>query len=541
MKTVKFLFNSKNRWIYFYLLPLLVSFKSTCQYVSDPSINLLVAPQGQIQASTVSENGRLYSLYMKNQNLYLQIFDQGGFPVLQSSGLLIDQLDPGAEVSTGYVQIETDENGNALIAYMIPGQITRIKKISSTGIIMYYKDFDQAYLSNLYHVRSDDSWLLTYYTSSFDSTAYVKIVDNGTTFVQQWIKQYTYQNNTVIEKSGGDIYLVSYEMLQAPPYGYIQVNLMSSSGDLLWNDWKKCFTTEAFTLYSSPLEASLDNSDNLYVFKAVVNNVGHLPKAQKVSPVGSVEWGSDGVYLLNPTPDAACNSIQVIYDSVANLHHLLISAENTSLNGYIYFQSIGSDGTLTSAAGTALANDGNVQSYFVKEAKICEGDIVFTHLEYPSEKLFVTKVDFSGNFMWINHSLPICTTSGNKSVTTIEMPDFVSDQIIVIFGDNRSGGNGYAQKISCGGSYASINQLDDEDVLSVSPNPSKGRFEIRGELSNKDIELSLISMTGQKIHLNSYPNNGSVVVDYIGDSGMYFLSLTEKESGESKTFKLIKE
>lgn len=541
MDTIKIPFYCKNPLVYSCVFTFLITFKSLGQYISDPSVNLLVAPQGQIQASTVSENGRLYSLYLKNQNLYLQIFDQEGFPILQNSGLIVDQLDPGAEVMTGFVQIETDENENAYVAYRMSGDITRFRKISSTGVMMYYRDFEQAILSNIYHLKNDNSWLITYYTSNYDSTTYVKMTDDGTTFIQHWSKQHVYQNNTIIEKNDGGLYLVSYEMLQVPPYGYIKTNVMSSSGDLIWTDWKKCFDTEAFVLYSSPLEASLDNDDNLYIFKSIAYNVGHLPKAQKVSSIGNVEWGSDGIYLLNPSPNASCNSIQVIYDSIYNEHHLLISAENTSVNGYIYFQTIESDGTLNSTNGTVLATDGNVQSYFVKEAKICNNNIVFTYLEYPSEKLSVSKIDFLGNFVWVSHSLPICTTTGDKGIATIEMPNFIDDQIIVIFGDDRLEGNGYAQKISCEGSYASVNEVDGLTKLSVFPNPSKGKFEISGENLNNEVELILTTLNGKNIPLNYYKNNGNIVVDYTGNNGLYFLSLTDNVSGETKTMKLIKD
>ena len=190
----------------------------TAQYVSDPSINLSITQNGQMETSIVSPSGNLYSLYYKNGSLYIKILDENGYPVIPNGETEIGVMDSNIATENSHASIELDPNGNAYVAYMIAGNNIRFTKISSTGSVLYHRDFTEGYYPRVYKFN-DQNLMVTYTNYDKDSTSYQYMTDSGSGFNVNWSKTFQYNNESVLEKSNGDLYLVSYEMLFAPPYG----------------------------------------------------------------------------------------------------------------------------------------------------------------------------------------------------------------------------------------------------------------------------------------------------------------------------------
>jgi hypothetical protein len=75
------------------------------------------------------------------------------------------------------------------------------------------------------------------------------------------------------------------------------------------------------------------------------------------------------------------------------------------------------------------------------------------------------------------------------------------------------------------------------DKLTVYPNPSSGVFYI--ENSGSRVEYEIFSVLGEKLETNAIANNKTIIHMNNYPKGIYFVRLTDKESGNSKTLKMI--
>lgn len=518
-----------------------ISVTILAQYSSDPSINLSITQNGQIRNSIVSSSGNLYCLYYKNGSLYIKILDENGFPVIENGELEIGLMDSNADTEYSHASIELDINGNAYVAYMIPNNGIRFTKISSTGTILYYKDFIEGYYPVVYKF-SNQNLMVTYTDLDKDSTTYEYMTDSGSGFTVNWSKTFQFNNESVLEKSDGNLYLVSYEMLFVPPYGYVYANMMDiNTGNLLWSNWTHCFQTETYVLDVYRLKASIDRNDNLYIFKAFPVFGVHIPRIQKINSSGAVQWGSDGEMLLQPAPSSNVNSIFSIYDEINDKFYILISADNNSFHGYIYYKILAADGSTNNMAGIPIKEETNVPSYYLIGMENCgdEGDIVYTYIDGLDNHIFMNKINVSGSNVW-NTPLLVNNTTSTKGHVPSYFKKTDNNQLIVSFQDNRSsGGNGYAQKIDCNGSFASIDETEKEDKFSLYPNPSDGKFVITGDFSSNDLEIRITNIEGKEVSFNSQINSRQISIDLNGDHGIYFVEI-KNSNNQTQVLKYYK-
>jgi|APLak6261682215_1056145.scaffolds.fasta_scaffold02099_2 hypothetical protein len=277
----------------------------------------------------------------------------------------------------------------------------------------------------------------------------------------------------------------------------------------------------------------------------------------KVNSGGSVIWakqyggiGVDGIASISVN---SANNIYVggLYTSPSNIGSNVFTSGNSfvcqldNAGAVLWANQFGGTSASNYADINSITSDasGNVYSvgYFQGNVTFGSSTISAAFLSSPTKDAFISKLNSSGNFVWIkgygstnsnDDANSICEIGGNLYVTgLIAGTGATVDNFTVTSGL-------YLMKLSTNPmgvkeNYKNIN-------LSVYPNPVKDKLVIESEEFSQNLQVSVTDLLGKEVLNKNFINSKTETLDVsMLLPGVYFLKVTV--NGQNAVKKFVKE
>ncbi len=201
----------------------------------------------------------------------------------------------------------------------------------------------------------------------------------------------------------------------------------------------------------------------------------------------------------------------------------------------------------------ALDEAGNIYStgYFNKTCDMDPGPGVFMVTPVGSYDIFLHKLDSDGNFQWVQ------TTGGaSSSMKGKKIALDASDNIYVeggLFGtaDLDPGPGEIILSSTASGTTipfftkwiqvtSGVSENTFSSDIKAYPNPASGAFSIDMGAEYADLQVNVLSITGQLVSQKQYSSAGLMHMEIPGSPGMYFIAITDPK-GKYAVLKVVKQ
>ena len=185
-------------------------------------------------------------------------------------------------------------------------------------------------------------------------------------------------------------------------------------------------------------------------------------------------------------------------------------------------------------------------SYYLPFALLNSGNsllFIYANGGFGAQKLYAMKTDFSGNQLWTWFPT-VCNFNSNKD--DVSAGNFVNNQAVIVWADDRLDMGIYAQNISGDGQFGVVTSISTPAVLSkirIAPNPSEALSIVFDERTSAPFDLRLTDAAGREVFTGSLPaGSDNVVLPATGQlpSGVYQVELRSTATLEHRILRWVK-
>ena len=485
-----------------------LTLKIVAQWNPNTSLNLEVAglPVADMESLTTTDGKTWVAFYHENTGNYdmrVQLLDAGGNKLLGADGLLVDNQPSGT--ATFVFNICKDANDNLIVAYQDErsGSMQCVAyKISTTGTQMWgahgvvLGDGLAPYPAVLSNGETVVAWndgvtntLSVQKISSSGSLVWatpktIKIGTSNTTR-GQLVANLNGSFTLIMQKRGFGInttlYAQRYDadgIAQWP--SPVQLNPDATSGARYYS-----VTSESDTSYCG-FYSSAGMRFNSYV--------------QRINPNGSLPYGTSGALFSTATgtndPYQQKTEMAITSGSPYVWSACSVSDPNQVQYGVYVQKFLKSNGSrlFGDNALSVYPVSSNYETQFGKLSLVNDGPMFLTGDN--SNKLYATRLDPNGNFMWPGNRIEVASTGNSKSREGFT--GLANGQGIAIWTETRTSNLAYAQRITPGGVLAI--DVSTQGGLPASINAPASTLSLQATIypntASQNVTWSILPVTG---------------------------------------------
>ena len=433
------------------------------QWNTNTSVNLLISSLtiADMQAAPTTDGKTWIAFYSEtfgNYNMMAQLIDANGNKLLGPDGMLVGSYPSGS--ATYVFNACVDASNNFIIGYQDQrsgGMDAVVYKISETGTQLWGADgiVLGGGLAPYPAALSNGEVIVAWNGDAGNTLNLQKITVGGTlawsTPKLVLVNSATTSRGQPIANTEGKFTMVYQE---GGMYSTLYAQMFSNSGTALYPPLQLCNqTTAAYRYYSISAEA-----DTTYFGYYASSGMRFNSFLQRINPGGTIPWGMNGSNFntavgtndsyqgetsINLTPGSA------FVWSVCNFSN----PNQTTYGVYIqkFLKTTGAR-QFTDLAKVVYAISSSTDQRCGNLALVSDNPMFMSY--NVNDKIFVTRLDASGNFVWPGNRIEISSTTATQAVPKMRF-EFTPD------GPNRCAGSwienrgpgykGYAQGVSIGG------------------------------------------------------------------------------------------
>jgi hypothetical protein len=485
--------------------------------------------------------------------LRMQLLDVNGNKLWGNDGVLVSDY-PQSSALFRY-DLKTDLEGNAVVAF----QDTRLGtlnivayKLDSTGNFVWSADgisltdsLAQEGLSPSIGVTGNNNVIIGWNSDSPSNKwiSYQKISADGSL---PWdsLQRIKFTNNSKkysrpsFLPAGTDDFLMLYvqEVGNFPGVtSTIFTQLFDADGNGVWTSPVQ-FSSKTIPFFFFPAPVS-DGNDGFYLafntsnpLNATLNDV----YVQHIDNAGNL-WSASGTEAANSTINhkttpASC--FDFANNEFWTLLQVLDGSQGSSGISIQKFDAIGN---------VLLGSNANEiypisADYYLPNSIAATGDgviIIYTLGPYGAQKIYGTRVDEQGSFVWANGSVMMCGVNSNKD--DVASGYFLNDEVVIVWSDDRLDFSGvYAQNINADGTVGfvatDVADVSSEDHLMLYPNPSVTTRIVFQNENSSDATIRIFDASGKTVIKRNYNTAGitnEITIDEPElQAGIYFVQVT---------------
>jgi len=433
------------------------------QWNTNTSVNLLISTlsTADMQGAPTTDGKTWIAFYVQNGSNYdmrAQLIDANGYKLLGSDGILVDNETSGS--ATYVYNVCVDASNNFIIAYQDErsGSLQSVVyKISEAGTQLWGQHgiVLGGGLAPYPAALSNGEVIVAWSGDAGNTLNLQKITTTGTpawsTPIQVKVGAASTSRGQVIANSGGNFTMV-YQ--KGNMYTTLYAQRFSNSGTALYQPLQICSqTTASYRYYSVIAEA-----DTTYVgyYSSVGNRFNSF--LQRVNPDGTIPWGMNGSAFNTSvgTNDSYQGETSINMTPGSNYVWSVCNFSNPNQTVYgVYVQKF-----LKTSGARQFTDQAKVVYGISSSTDQRCGDLavisdnpMFTSYN-STEKIFATRLDADGNFVWPGNRIEVSSTTASAAVPKMRYvftPDGPNRCACTWTEDRGSGYMGFAQGVSVGG------------------------------------------------------------------------------------------
>jgi len=435
------------------------------QWNPNTAVNIQISslPMADMQAAPTTDGKTWVAYYHQNGGNYdmrAQLIDANGYKLLGPDGVLVSNQTSGS--ATFVFNVCVDEDNNLIIGFQYEAfsdMMAVVYKIAQDGTKLWGDDGIDLGLGLAPYpaALSNGEVVVAWIDGSTNTLSLQKITTGGTTAwatpISITVSSSSTSRGQVIANTAGK-FTVVYQKLVTGPYTTLYAQMFDNSGTALYAPLQiSDLTTAAYRYYSIAAEgdttyfgyyASVGNRFNSYL--------------QRINPAGTIPWGMNGSNFNTSTGTNDSYQMQTdinLASGSAYVWSLCTFSDPTQTVYGVYVQKF-----LKTSGARQFTNTGKVV-YPINNLTIQQcGKLGLTSdnpifMTYDvDEKIYVTRLDESGNFVWPGDNVIVSSTTaspGNPKMRYCLTPDG-PNRFACTWTENRLISYlGYAQGISIGG------------------------------------------------------------------------------------------
>ncbi len=517
---------------------------SMAQWNPDPAVNLQISGlvTGDMQSVSTTDGKLWVAFYHQNGSNYdmrAQLFDATGNKLLGPDGVLVSNKPTGT--ATFVYNVCVDASNNLIIGCQDQRSgpnVAVLYKISQAGTPLW--GADGIVLGDglaPYPTTLPNGEVIVVWNEDADNTCKIqKITTSGTIAWATPISLLVGTSKTIrgqVVANLNNKFTVVYQKRGVGPYTTLYAQQFDNMGTAIYAPLQICNqTTSASRYYSISVEA--DTTYFGYYSSAGARFNSFL---QRINPDGTIPWGMNGSNFntsIGSTDNFQVNtSICQTSGSPYVWSVCTFCNPNQTIYG-VYVQKF------LKSTGARLLTDLGKEVYPVgtnldtqQGELLLSGDNPMFITDDKDYKIYATRLDVNGNFVWPGNRMILSSTTATMSNAKgrYGFAYVGSNMYAAIWTENRGGGDlGYIQGISNNGTL-SIDKPINED-MGVFPIPAKDYLNV----SNlKGRELSIYNAIGQIcLHIEKL-NNDIIDISKL-KNGVYVL--TTKDQNQLNSMKI---
>ena len=433
------------------------------QWNTNTYVNMTISgfPTADIQAAPTSDGKTWIAFYHQNGSNYdmrAQLIDANGYKLLGPDGMLVDNKPSGS--ATYVFNVCVDPDNNFIIGYQDDrtGNLQAVVyKISQAGVHLWAPSgvVLGGGLAPYPAALSNGEVVVTWNADNGNTLNIQKITAGGSlawaTPVIVKVGTAVTTRGQLIANSAGKFTMV-YQ--KGNMYTSLYAQMLDTSGTALYLPLQICNqTTAGYRYYSIIAEG-----DTTYYgyYSSTGNRFNSF--LQRVNPNGTIPWGMNGSNFN--TSVAAGDSYQG--ETSINMTHgsnyvwsvCNFSNPNQTVYGVYVQKFLKTTGArqFTDQAKVVYAISGSADQRCGDLAVVSDNPMFMSY--NSTEKIFATRLDGSGNFVWPGNRIEVSSTTAGASTPKMRYgftPDGPNRCACTWTEDRGSGYMGYAQGVSVGG------------------------------------------------------------------------------------------
>ncbi len=450
-----------------YLLVTIIIFPVTlhAQWNPNTSVNLLISslPVADMQATPTS-NGKTWIAYYHenggNYDMRAQLIDENGYKLLGDDGVLVSNKTSGS--ATYVFNVCTDASNNLIIGFQYEnsGNLSAILyKISQTGAQLWGSNgivLGQGLVP--YPAALSNGEVAVVWEESASNTLNIQKITTGGTAAWTTPKTITVGSakttrGQVIKNNAGK-FTVVYQKRAGGISTTLYAQMFDNSGNALYSPLQICSETTSGARYYSVAA----NADTTWF--GYYSSVGFRFNSwlQRINPGGTIPWGMNGSNFNTATGGGDPYQGETAINLEAGSPYVwsVCTFSNANQNQYgIYIQKF-----LKTSGARQFTDQAKVVYPIGSSYDTQVGDLALVDdspmfmSAISNYKLFATRLDANGNFVWPGNRVEISSTTANQSSPKGRFcftPDG-PNRCAGVWYEKRTGVyQGFAQGISVGG------------------------------------------------------------------------------------------
>ncbi len=436
------------------------------QWNPNTSVNLLISNLvvADMQAAPTTDGKTWIAFYRQNGGNYdmmAQLIDENGYKLLGDDGILVSNKTSGS--ATFVFNVCVDSSNNLIIGFQYENMGTLMAvmhKISQTGTQLWGADgivLGQG-LAPYPATISNGEVVVAWNESTSNTLKLQKISTSGTiawpTPISITVGSGRTTRGQIIANTSGK-FTVVYQKLGVAIYTTLYAQMFDNSGNDLYAPLQICNqTTSAARYYSIAAEG-----DTTYFgyYSSSGNRFNSF--LQRIDPGGTIPWGMNGSNFNTAvgTNDNYQGPTKINISTGSNYVWSVCTFCNPNQTNYgVYIQKF-----LKTTGARQFTDAGKVVYAISSTSDQQCGDLSLINdtpmfmSENANYKLYATRLDASGNFVWPGNRVELSSTTASPSTPKMRYcftPDG-PNRCAGTWTENRggSGYKGYAQGISIGG------------------------------------------------------------------------------------------
>jgi hypothetical protein len=438
---------------------------SYAQWNPNTSVNILISnlPTADMQSVATTDGKTWIAYYHENAGNYdmrAQLIDANGYKLLGPDGILVSNQTSGTATFVFNVCVDGSNNLILGFQYEIAGTLNAVVfKISQSGTLLWGSNgiVLGPGLAPYPAALSTGEVVVAWNADAGSTLNMHKITTNGTlawpTPVAITVGSSKTTRGQVISNTGGKFSMV-FQKKAAGISTTLYAQQYDASGTALYPPLQICNqTTSGARYYSVAAEGDT-------VYCGYYSSVGLRFNSflQRVNPDGTIPWGINGVNfntsVASSDPYQGATVINLTAGSPCIWSICTFSNSNQTQYGVFVQKFLKSTGArqFTDAAKTVYAISSSADTQ-VGEIVLVNDAPLFMSVN-SSYKIFATRLDASGNFVWPGNRVEISSTTATMSNGKMRF-GFTTDgpdRCIGVWTEKREANYmGYAQGISVGG------------------------------------------------------------------------------------------
>lgn len=443
-----------------------MTFQIQAQWNPNTAVNILISnlPTADMQAVPTTDGKTWIAFYHENAGNYdmrAQLIDADGFKLLGDDGMLVSNKTSGT--ATYVFNVCVDNANNLIIGFQyenLGGMSAILHKISQTGAQLWGVNGVTigGGLAPYTATLTTGECVVAWNESTSNSLKLQKITSTGSTVWATPISITVGTSKTtrgqIITNTAGK-FTVVYQKMAGGISTTLYSQMFSASGTAIYPPLQICGETTSGARYYS-IDSDEDTTYFGYYSSTGMRFNSYL---QRINPDGTMPWGMNGSHFNTSTGTndnyQGETSIRLEPGSKCAWSVCTFSNPNQTQYGVYVQKFLKSSGgrQLTDAGKVIYPISANMDTQCGNLELVEDGPMFMSYI--GNEKIYVTRLDVSGNFVWPGNKVEISSTTasaGNPKMRYCFTPDG-PNRCAGTWTEKRDGTNymGYAQGISIGG------------------------------------------------------------------------------------------